>query len=173
MLLWSCVTGMGAMNGGLGASMANGSVASSMDALTQAYSGMQQYTASALPSLYGQSLLQQSIAGSQKEGEQFLSVQQHTFWPHILSLFRLFSLGFSLFQFMPSIYASCLLYTYLTWVYGVITNWSRARGRQFVHLPPAPGVWGPGSSADVHAFWECCVCQSLHWQTDQSEQVLR
>uniref|UniRef100_A0A673C366 CUGBP Elav-like family member 2 n=1 Tax=Sphaeramia orbicularis TaxID=375764 RepID=A0A673C366_9TELE len=59
---------MGAMNGGLGASMANGSAASSMDALTQAYSGMQQYTASALPSLYGQSLLQQSIAGSQKEG---------------------------------------------------------------------------------------------------------
>lgn len=41
-----------------------------MDALTQAYSGMQQYTASALPSLYGQSLLQQSVAGSQKEGEQ-------------------------------------------------------------------------------------------------------
>uniref|UniRef100_A0A3B4VK61 CUGBP Elav-like family member 2 n=1 Tax=Seriola dumerili TaxID=41447 RepID=A0A3B4VK61_SERDU len=62
--------GMGAMNGGLGASMANGSAASSMDALTQAYSGMQQYTASALPSLYGQSLLQQSIAGSQKEGPE-------------------------------------------------------------------------------------------------------
>lgn len=66
-------TGIGGMNGGLGASMANGSAASSMDALTQAYSGMQQYTASALPSLYGQSLLQQSIAGSQKEGEQLLS----------------------------------------------------------------------------------------------------
>lgn len=65
---------MGTMNGGLGASLANGSAASSMDALTQAYSGMQQYTASALPSLYGQSLLQQSIAGSQKEGEwQILS----------------------------------------------------------------------------------------------------
>ncbi|XP_063762509.1 CUGBP Elav-like family member 2 isoform X1 [Eleginops maclovinus] len=60
------VTGMGGMNG-LAASMANGSAASSMDALTQAYSGMQQYTAS-LPSLYGQSLLQQqSIAGGQKE----------------------------------------------------------------------------------------------------------
>ncbi|XP_063335479.1 CUGBP Elav-like family member 2 isoform X5 [Pelmatolapia mariae] len=59
--------GMGAMNGGLGASMANGSAASSMDALTQAYSGMQQYTASALPALYSQSLLQQSVAGSQKE----------------------------------------------------------------------------------------------------------
>uniref|UniRef100_A0A3Q3WLK9 RRM domain-containing protein n=1 Tax=Mola mola TaxID=94237 RepID=A0A3Q3WLK9_MOLML len=63
-------TGIGGMNGGLGTSMANGSAASSMDALTQAYSGMQQYTASALPSLYGQSLLQQSIAGSQKEGPE-------------------------------------------------------------------------------------------------------
>ncbi|XP_062276724.1 CUGBP Elav-like family member 2 isoform X2 [Scomber scombrus] len=68
--LTSSVSGMGAMNGGLGASMANGSAASSMDALTQAYSGMQQYTASALPSLYGQSLLQQSMAGSQKEGPE-------------------------------------------------------------------------------------------------------
>ncbi|XP_018540035.1 CUGBP Elav-like family member 2 isoform X4 [Lates calcarifer] len=68
--LTSSVSGMGAMNGGLGASMANGSAASSMDALTQAYSGMQQYTASALPSLYGQSLLQQSVAGSQKEGPE-------------------------------------------------------------------------------------------------------
>ncbi|XP_075945456.1 CUGBP Elav-like family member 2 isoform X6 [Anarhichas minor] len=64
------MAGMGAMNGGLGASMANGSAASSMDALTQAYSGMQQYAASALPSLYGQSLLQQSIAGGQKEGPE-------------------------------------------------------------------------------------------------------
>lgn len=68
---------MGAMNGGLGASMANGSAASSMDALTQAYSGMQQYTASALPSLYSQSLLQQSIAGSQKEGELGLILFSH------------------------------------------------------------------------------------------------
>uniref|UniRef100_A0A8C6PU12 CUGBP Elav-like family member 2 n=1 Tax=Nothobranchius furzeri TaxID=105023 RepID=A0A8C6PU12_NOTFU len=68
--LTSGVSGMGAMNGGLGASMANGSAASSMDALTQAYSGMQQYTASALPSLYSQSLLQQSVAGSQKEGPE-------------------------------------------------------------------------------------------------------
>ena len=74
---------MGAMNGGLGASMANGSAASSMDALTQAYSGMQQYTASALPSLYGQSLLQQSVAGSQKEGEQILSTCQHTLASHL------------------------------------------------------------------------------------------
>uniref|UniRef100_A0A8D3A9E7 RRM domain-containing protein n=1 Tax=Scophthalmus maximus TaxID=52904 RepID=A0A8D3A9E7_SCOMX len=68
--LTSSVGGMGAMNGGLGASMGNGSAASSMDALTQAYSGMQQYTASALPSLYSQSLLQQSIAGGQKEGPE-------------------------------------------------------------------------------------------------------
>ncbi|XP_040019766.2 CUGBP Elav-like family member 2 isoform X13 [Gasterosteus aculeatus] len=68
--LTNSVGGMGSMNGGLGASMANGSAASSMDALTQAYSGMQQYAASALPSLYGQSLLQQSIAGGQKEGPE-------------------------------------------------------------------------------------------------------
>uniref|UniRef100_A0A674CZE5 CUGBP Elav-like family member 2 n=1 Tax=Salmo trutta TaxID=8032 RepID=A0A674CZE5_SALTR len=64
------VSGMAAMNGGLGASMANGSGASSMDALTQAYSGMQQYTASALPSLYSQSLLQGAAGGSQKEGPE-------------------------------------------------------------------------------------------------------
>lgn len=69
--------GIGGINGGLGASLANGSAASSMDALTQAYSGMQQYTASALPSLYGQSLLQQSVAGSQKEGEQLPSLLLH------------------------------------------------------------------------------------------------
>ncbi|XP_061138693.1 CUGBP Elav-like family member 2 isoform X1 [Syngnathus typhle] len=61
--------GMGALNGGLGSSMANGSAATSMDALSQAYSGMQQYAASALPSLYPQPLLQQSIPGHQKEGE--------------------------------------------------------------------------------------------------------
>lgn len=75
------LTGMGAMNGGLGASMANGSAASSMDALTQAYSGMQQYTASALPALYSQSLLQQSVAGSQKEGEKIPGTHHstHTF----------------------------------------------------------------------------------------------
>ncbi|XP_077592459.1 CUGBP Elav-like family member 1 isoform X2 [Stigmatopora nigra] len=62
--------GMAALNGGLGSAMANGSAASSMDALTQAYSGMQQYTASALPSLYPQPLLQQSIPGHQKEGPE-------------------------------------------------------------------------------------------------------
>nr|XP_061812776.1 CUGBP Elav-like family member 2 isoform X10 [Nerophis lumbriciformis] len=68
--LTSSVGGIGALNGGLGSSMANGSAASSMDALTQAYSGMQQYTASALPSLYPQPLLQQSIPGHQKEGPE-------------------------------------------------------------------------------------------------------
>ncbi|KAM9816061.1 CUGBP Elav-like family member 2 isoform 1-T1 [Syngnathus typhle] len=62
--------GMGALNGGLGSSMANGSAATSMDALSQAYSGMQQYAASALPSLYPQPLLQQSIPGHQKEGPE-------------------------------------------------------------------------------------------------------
>lgn len=43
-----------------------------MEALTQAYSGIQQYAAAALPTLYNQNLLtQQSIgaAGSQKEGK--------------------------------------------------------------------------------------------------------
>lgn len=42
-----------------------------MEALSQAYSGIQQYAAAALPSLYNQSLLSQqsvSAAGSQKEG---------------------------------------------------------------------------------------------------------
>uniref|UniRef100_S4RQ57 RRM domain-containing protein n=1 Tax=Petromyzon marinus TaxID=7757 RepID=S4RQ57_PETMA len=61
-------TGMGSLNGGL----ANGS-GSTMDALSQAYSGMQHYTAAALPNLYGQSSLMQqqqqhSAMGSQKEG---------------------------------------------------------------------------------------------------------
>uniref|UniRef100_A0A3Q2ZAD2 CUGBP Elav-like family member 2 n=1 Tax=Hippocampus comes TaxID=109280 RepID=A0A3Q2ZAD2_HIPCM len=48
----------------------------------------------------------------------------------------------------------------------------RAGGRQPVHLPPAAGVWGPGPPADVHALWERGVGQSVHRQTDQSEQVL-
>ncbi|XP_041059177.1 CUGBP Elav-like family member 2 isoform X9 [Carcharodon carcharias] len=60
--------GMAALNGGLGATgLTNGS-GGTMDALTQAYSGIQQYAAAALPTLYSQSLLQQqSAAGSQKE----------------------------------------------------------------------------------------------------------
>ncbi|XP_069485797.1 CUGBP Elav-like family member 2 isoform X10 [Ambystoma mexicanum] len=65
------VNSMAALNGGLGATgLTNGS-AGTMDALTQAYSGIQQYAAAALPTLYSQSLLQQqSAAGSQKEGPE-------------------------------------------------------------------------------------------------------
>ncbi|XP_042565995.1 CUGBP Elav-like family member 2 isoform X21 [Clupea harengus] len=65
------LSGMAALNGGLGGTgLTNGSVGS-MDALTQAYSGIQQYAAAALPTLYSQSLLQQqSAAGSQKEGPE-------------------------------------------------------------------------------------------------------
>ncbi|XP_055003390.1 CUGBP Elav-like family member 2 isoform X3 [Sorex araneus] len=65
------LSGMAALNGGLGATgLANGT-AGTMDALTQAYSGIQQYAAAALPTLYSQSLLQQqSAAGSQKEGPE-------------------------------------------------------------------------------------------------------
>ncbi|KAM4677224.1 CUGBP Elav-like family member 2 isoform 10-T10 [Discoglossus pictus] len=70
------LSGMAALNGGLGATgLTNGS-AGTMDALTQAYSGIQQYAAAALPTLYSQSLLQQqSAAGSQKEGLLFSSSQ--------------------------------------------------------------------------------------------------
>ncbi|XP_054622773.1 CUGBP Elav-like family member 2 isoform X7 [Dunckerocampus dactyliophorus] len=65
------VNSMAALNGGLGgAGLANGA-AGTMDALTQAYSGIQQYAAAALPTLYSQSLLQQQgAAGSQKEGPE-------------------------------------------------------------------------------------------------------
>ncbi|XP_069085340.1 CUGBP Elav-like family member 2 isoform X35 [Pleurodeles waltl] len=65
------VNSMAALNGGLGATgLTNGSTGT-MDALTQAYSGIQQYAAAALPTLYSQSLLQQqSAAGSQKEGPE-------------------------------------------------------------------------------------------------------
>lgn len=76
---------MAALNGGLGSGgLSNGS-GSTMEALTQAaYSGIQQYAAAALPSLYNQSLLSQqnvSAAGSQKEGECLVSdeVKCH-FW---------------------------------------------------------------------------------------------
>ncbi|XP_061663764.1 CUGBP Elav-like family member 2 isoform X2 [Syngnathoides biaculeatus] len=72
------LSGMAALNGGLGgAGLANGAAAAAaaaagtVDALTQAYSGIQQYAAAALPTLYGQSLLQQQgAAGSQKEGPE-------------------------------------------------------------------------------------------------------
>lgn len=83
----SCVSvsaGMAALNGGLGSGgLSNGS-GSTMEALTQAaYSGIQQYAAAALPSLYSQSLLSQqnvSAAGSQKEGECSKSVLKAAFW---------------------------------------------------------------------------------------------
>ncbi|XP_078533059.1 CUGBP Elav-like family member 2 isoform X21 [Lissotriton helveticus] len=67
----NALAGMAALNGGLGATgLTNGSTGT-MDALTQAYSGIQQYAAAALPTLYSQSLLQQqSAAGSQKEGPE-------------------------------------------------------------------------------------------------------
>ena len=62
---------MAALNGSLGSgNLSNGS-GNTMEALSQAYSGIQQYAAAALPSLYNQSLLSQqsvSAAGSQKEG---------------------------------------------------------------------------------------------------------
>ncbi|XP_031714679.1 CUGBP Elav-like family member 2 isoform X13 [Anarrhichthys ocellatus] len=64
------LSGMAALNGGLGGGLTNGT-AGTMDALTQAYSGIQQYAAAALPTLYSQSLLQQQgAAGSQKEGPE-------------------------------------------------------------------------------------------------------
>ncbi|XP_051574056.1 CUGBP Elav-like family member 1 isoform X19 [Myxocyprinus asiaticus] len=70
----SSLASMAALNGGLGGGgLSNGS-GSTMEALTQAaYSGIQQYAAAALPSLYSQSLLSQqnvSAAGSQKEGPE-------------------------------------------------------------------------------------------------------
>lgn len=64
--------GMAALNGGLGSGGMSNGTGSTMEALTQAYSGIQQYAAAALPSLYNQSLLSQqsvSAAGSQKEGK--------------------------------------------------------------------------------------------------------
>ncbi|KAL8169596.1 UNVERIFIED_CONTAM: CUGBP Elav-like member 1 [Gekko kuhli] len=67
------LAGMAALNGGLGSSGLSNGTGSTMEALSQAYSGIQQYAAAALPTLYNQSLLtQQSIgaAGSQKEGPE-------------------------------------------------------------------------------------------------------
>ncbi|NP_001128707.1 CUGBP, Elav-like family member 2 S homeolog [Xenopus laevis] len=72
----NALAGMAALNGGLGATGLTNGTACTMDALTQAYSGIQQYAAAALPTLYSQSLLQQqSAAGSQKEGLLFISSQ--------------------------------------------------------------------------------------------------
>ncbi|KAM9402425.1 CUGBP Elav-like family member 2 isoform 32-T34 [Salvelinus alpinus] len=53
------MAGMAALNGGLGGVGLTNGTAGTMDALTQAYSGIQQYAAAALPTLYSQSLLQQ------------------------------------------------------------------------------------------------------------------
>ncbi|XP_055793692.1 CUGBP Elav-like family member 2 isoform X5 [Salvelinus fontinalis] len=53
------LSGMAALNGGLGGVGLTNGTAGTMDALTQAYSGIQQYAAAALPTLYSQSLLQQ------------------------------------------------------------------------------------------------------------------
>ncbi|XP_036813312.1 CUGBP Elav-like family member 2 isoform X12 [Oncorhynchus mykiss] len=65
------LSGMAALNGGLGGAGLTNGTAGTMDALTQAYSGIQQYAATALPTLYSQSLLQQQgAAGSQKEGPE-------------------------------------------------------------------------------------------------------
>ncbi|XP_023657776.1 CUGBP Elav-like family member 2 isoform X3 [Paramormyrops kingsleyae] len=65
------LSGMAALNGGLGAAALTNGTAASVDALSQAYSGIQQYAAAALPTLYSQSLLQQQgAAGSQKEGPE-------------------------------------------------------------------------------------------------------
>ncbi|XP_066439416.1 CUGBP Elav-like family member 1 isoform X12 [Eleutherodactylus coqui] len=64
------LAGMAALNGGLGSSGLSNGTGSTMEALSQAYSGIQQYAAAALPSLYNQSLLSQQglgAAGSQKE----------------------------------------------------------------------------------------------------------
>uniref|UniRef100_A0A8C5H890 RRM domain-containing protein n=1 Tax=Gouania willdenowi TaxID=441366 RepID=A0A8C5H890_GOUWI len=67
------LAGMAALNGSLGSGgLSNGS-GNTMEALSQAYSGIQQYAAAALPNLYNQSLLSQqnvSAAGSQKEGPE-------------------------------------------------------------------------------------------------------
>ncbi|KAM6943311.1 CUGBP Elav-like family member 1 isoform 3-T3 [Xenentodon cancila] len=66
-------SGMAALNGSLASGgLSNGS-GNTMEALSQAYSGIQQYAAAALPSLYNQGLLSQqnvSAAGSQKEGPE-------------------------------------------------------------------------------------------------------
>ncbi|XP_019898373.1 CUGBP Elav-like family member 2 isoform X14 [Esox lucius] len=67
----NALAGMAALNGGLGGAGLTNGTTGTMDALTQAYSGIQQYAAAALPTLYSQSLLQQQgAAGSQKEGPE-------------------------------------------------------------------------------------------------------
>uniref|UniRef100_A0A8C4N9M6 RRM domain-containing protein n=1 Tax=Eptatretus burgeri TaxID=7764 RepID=A0A8C4N9M6_EPTBU len=62
---------LAALNGGLGVGNLSNNTSNSVEALAQAYSGIQQYAAASLPSLYAQTLLQQQgAAGSQKEGSR-------------------------------------------------------------------------------------------------------
>lgn len=64
---------MATINGGLSSGGLSHGSGTTMEALSQAYSGIQQYATAALPNLYNQSLLSQqnlsAAAGSQKEGE--------------------------------------------------------------------------------------------------------
>uniref|UniRef100_A0A3B5MHB5 RRM domain-containing protein n=1 Tax=Xiphophorus couchianus TaxID=32473 RepID=A0A3B5MHB5_9TELE len=63
---------MATINGNLSSGGLSHGSGNTMEALSQAYSGIQQYAAAALPNFYNQSLLSQqnvSAAGSQKEGE--------------------------------------------------------------------------------------------------------
>lgn len=84
------LSGMAALNGGLGGAGLTNGTAGTMDALTQAYSGIQQYAAAALPTLYSQSLLQQQgAAGSQKEGQQLGIVPLPGAWLSSLFLLEL------------------------------------------------------------------------------------
>lgn len=98
------LSGMAALNGGLGSTgLSNGS-AGPMDALTQAYSGIQQYAAAALPTLYSQSLLQQqSAAGSQKEGRT-----TNTYTRQLTG--RLFSVIFQLLVFVNVVLAALAVF---------------------------------------------------------------
>ncbi|XP_015248271.1 PREDICTED: CUGBP Elav-like family member 1 [Cyprinodon variegatus] len=67
-------TGMATINGGLSSGGLSHGSGTTMEALSQAYSGIQQYATAALPNLYNQSLLSQqnlsAAAGSQKEGPE-------------------------------------------------------------------------------------------------------
>ncbi|XP_038158966.1 CUGBP Elav-like family member 1 isoform X2 [Cyprinodon tularosa] len=67
-------TGMATINGGLSSGGLLHGSGTTMEALSQAYSGIQQYATAALPNLYNQSLLSQqnlsAAAGSQKEGPE-------------------------------------------------------------------------------------------------------
>ncbi|XP_054878442.1 CUGBP Elav-like family member 1 isoform X3 [Poeciliopsis prolifica] len=67
------VSGMATINGNLSSGGLSHGSGNTMEALSQAYSGIQQYAAAALPNFYNQSLLSQqnvSAAGSQKEGPE-------------------------------------------------------------------------------------------------------